>query len=60
MYVLNFLKKGNFIHSAVDVGVKKVLNAVKTVNVQVLFKLVVFAVVKKNVKICFYKKIYRI
>ena len=60
MYVLNFIKKENFIQSAVVVVVKKVLNVVKTVNVQVLFKLLGFVVVKKNVKMCFYKKIYRI
>ena len=58
MYVLNFIKKGNFIHSAVVVVVKKVLNVVKIVNNQVLFKLEGFAVVKNNVKICFYKKKY--
>ena len=60
MYVLNFIKIGNFIQSVVGVGVKKVLNVVKTVNVQVLFKLLGFVVVKKNVKMRFYKKIYRI
>ena len=60
MYVLNFIKKGNFIQCVVGVGVKKVLNVVKNVNVQVLFKLSGFVVVKKNVKMCFYKKIYRI
>ena len=48
MYVLNFIKKGNFIQSAVVVVVKKVLNVVKTVNVQVLFKLLGFVVVKKK------------
>ena len=48
MYVLNFIKIGNFIQSVVDVGVKKVLNVVKTVNVQVLFKLLGFVVVKKK------------
>ena len=48
MYVLNFIKIGNFIQSAVGVGVKKVLNVVKTVNVQVLFKLLGFVVVKKK------------
>ena len=60
MYVLNFIKKGNFIQCVVVVGVKKVLNVVKNVNVQVLFKLSGFVVVKKNVKMRFYKKIYRI
>ena len=48
MYVLNFIKKGNFIQCVVVVGVKKVLNAVKNVNDQVLFKLPGFVVVKKK------------
>ena len=51
MYVLNFIKKGNFIQCVVGVGVKKVLNVVKNVDNPVLFKLQRFAGVKKNVKI---------
>ena len=50
MYVLNFIRKGDFIQSAVNVGVKKVLNVVKNVDNPVLFKLQRFAVVKKRCK----------
>ena len=50
MYVLNFIRKGDFIQSAVNVGVKKVLNVVKNVDNLVLFKLLRFVVVKKRWK----------
>ena len=50
MYVLNFIRKGDFIQCAVNVGVKKVLNVVKNVDNPVLFKLQRFAVVKKTCK----------
>ena len=50
MYVLNSIRKGDFIQCAVNVGVKKVLNVVKNVDNLVLFKLLRFVVVKKRWK----------
>ena len=57
MYVLNFIRKDSTLKGVIVV-VKRVLNVAGDVNIQVLFKLQLFAVVKKhNGKMCFYKKI---
>ena len=47
MYVLNFIRKDSTLKGVIVV-VKRVLNVAGDVNIQVLFKLQLFAVVKKT------------
>ena len=47
MYVLNFIRRDSTLKGVVVV-VKRVLNVAGDVNIQVLFKLQLFAVVKKT------------